>query len=189
MKPASSRPAPLSSAGLALLATVLCAVFANRVEAQAAAADSAATAIPVRVCLVEAAGPRWEAAVFRPARHDTVVVVGADSLPWRDAPGAVHRFAAGKTWYEENRQILLLRPDSRPPPMPMGQPYRAYHLKQGAPHLLLPPAPGEVRAAAFGTYDGVPLFGEDGPVRPPEVYLIPVAPGCVFQAYVPAVMY
>jgi hypothetical protein len=177
---------PLAS----FLAACLCAVFAPRAEAQASPADSAAaTMVAIRVCVLEAGGPRWEAGVFRPAHRDTVVVVGADSLPGRDAPGAIHRFAAGRSWYEEGRPIVLLRPDSRPPPEPLGRPYRAEYIKAGPPHLLFPSPPGQAGVVAFGTYDGVPLFGEDGPVRPAEVYLVPVAPGCVFQAYMPAVMY
>lgn len=52
------------------------------------------------------------------------------------------------------------------------------------PDKITPDEPFPGALERVGSCDGVPLFGEVGAPRPPEVYFVPVGPGCEFQPYI-----
>jgi hypothetical protein len=75
-------------------------------------------------------------------------------------------YAAGATWYINNEPITI-----------DGHRY----LKLGLPRVL-----GVTDVTASGTYQGVPVFVENGAATTgngPDIVYLPVRPGCEFQPY------
>jgi hypothetical protein len=95
------------------------------------------------------------------ATGDTLVEGGRR---FRDAYPAGEGYAAGVNWYIAHSPMVV-----------GGRRYEKFGLLRVLQPGLLAPA---------GRHEGVPLFAEAGAAaRPPEVYYVPVRPGCVFQPY------
>ena len=121
--------------------------------------ERAAAPTPVRLCVVSGGQLTEIQATYDPERADTLV----DGRPVAMAhPSDALPYAAAAPWYINNEPILV-----------GGNRF----VKYGLPRRL--PA-GELRPA--GEFRGVPIFVEAGTTTP-EVYYVPVRPGCEFQPY------
>lgn len=147
--------------------TVLIALCACM--ARAANVDSATGARPVRggninpdsLCIVTERGLQNVAVTITPS-GDTLV----DGKNYHEVfPPAAPLYAVATDWYTQREPISF-----------SGHLYFAY----GPPRR---PLISEVRP--LGEYRGTPVFGsrQSGPEPFPDVLLVPLRPGCVFQLY------
>jgi hypothetical protein len=122
------------------------------------AAGRAATT-PVRVCVVQNGELAQVDAVYDPERADTLI--GGQPVAMVHASDALP-YAAGTPWFI-NHEALEVR----------GRRFSKY----GLPRALAPQ-----QLQRMGEFRGVPLFVEAGQTQP-DVYYVPVRPGCEFQPY------
>lgn len=169
---------------------LLCAVFLGLRSIPASPADSAAQRQMVRVCVVTNSGFIWAPATFRPREGDTIVLTTRGPVPWRTHYAQTGLYAEGREWFDKDEAITLpWRIHGRG----IGESRKVIPAKfrKLTERVLTPDSLGRLGTGLerVGTYDGVPLFGEAGVRYPPEVYYVPVRPGCAVQPYLPVVMY
>lgn len=142
------------------VAAVGAALISGASPAPARGAPSAG-ADSVRVCVLVGDSLREVPAAVDAATGDTLVGGGQR---FRDAHPSGTGYAESAEWYIASSPMVL-----------GGRRYEKFGLPRVARPELLAPA---------GRHEGVPLFAEAGAAaRPPEVYYVPVRPGCVFQPY------
>lgn len=119
----------------------------------------AAAPVSIRYCIVRDGQLAEVDAVYDAERADTLVEGRPLALAY---PADALPYAAGTEWYINHEPITIgnLR-------------YPKYGLPRRLPARELRPA---------GQFRGVPVFAEAG-VRTPDVYYVPVRPGCEFQPY------
>lgn len=164
-------------------------------NAAARSSKAAGQAVPVSVCVTDSTGPTLIEATYRPIQGDTVVETATGPMPWRDFYSRITPHAQGRGWYENGETVVL-----RAPTLPGGADTltidettyisRHRYRKLREPVILTPDALAKLgtRLQRVGEYDGVPLYTESDTPRPPEMYLVPVRPGCEFQIYVPFIL-
>ncbi len=120
---------------------------------------SRAATTPVRMCVVQGGELAQVDAVYDPERADTLI--GGQPVAMAHAADALP-YASGTTWFINHEPIVARG---------------ARFTKYGLPRVI--PAQQLRRS---GEFNGVPLFAEVG-VEQPDVYYVPLRPGCEFQPY------
>ncbi|HEX8450535.1 MAG TPA: hypothetical protein VF647_00495 [Longimicrobium sp.] len=122
-------------------------------------AAPAAPAVAIRYCVVRDGRLAEVDAVYDPQRADTLVDGRPVAMTY---PADALPYASSAEWYINNEPIMM-----------GNRRVVKYGLPRRLPARQLQPA---------GEYRGVPVFAEAG-VRAPDVYYVPVRPGCEFQPY------
>jgi hypothetical protein len=185
-----ARPDVSATVVAAVLAILLVLFGASGCSAQSGGAPAPAvdgsSRVRVSVCIVTTNGPAWTSATFRPVQGDTVVATSNGDVPWREYFLSTGEYAQGKEWFDGSKPIML---PTRNGTLHGGVGSRVVRpFRKSRTAFLTPDWLGEAGTALerVGTRGGVALFAEVGEPRPPQVYYVPIRPGCEFQLLVPA---